>query len=1098
MSRPSVEILDFFHVVLSIRNELQTDLSEPTTRESSTKIVSQLDKLNNILNTTSDLETKCDQRMTNFIFTTLMPVAHWLKTTQVPHDRVLEAWLRCMHAVLAKTHWHMSSPPQMAEQLLILFTTYINAAKPEEAQQLAVQCISTILSAVNENEHSLQVLRDLKCRPQMAACIAALLDVIRRGDALSLRVDAMHTLATMLLETLGEVDIVATLLPGVVSTLGRTIYQKQEKENHKILSLALDILGDIIVFVLRDECAPEFIVQDVQSLHALAAHMKGKQPVDKMQETIQKFYETSKTMIKKQLDFILGIRTYNTDWRVRRSMVRTCGKLLSRCSRTLENCTALLLKTIVLHIDDEYTQVGAEAQFQINEIMQAPAFEQSIIPTLKENLSDSIVYAPSVLISGDEGDKVNAMALITGYVLILGNRHAGEVLDSAISKTLDAWLAALEIDRDGLNVLEEQGQKNSRYLEFYDGYADDSEPVSVWEQPSLVYPKTHFKHLVADRTVAQAGRMLNVIGRIGNLTYWRDLLMNCFQSDGDQDVQPQAAYMIHSLLSGASSAESDSITARWLDLQSDDEKDEETSKIKAIALQVLHEIVSLVIDPTTKTRTSVVPLGHHKINPELESAEVLATCFSLQIVGLVACILEMEYVQDELITLLYPLLAHLGSPNVFIHTYALITLDAIALVCGQRGARQLAIENIDYIINMVSQRISVLEDNLRAPLVLKALIRIGGPGTIDYLDDTVEEIFDALDGYHMDGWSCAQLCSVLTEIVRVLYRKNAAVVADDEVMAESNQSDDQISDEIQELIDADSKGAEDTTETATMEEIGKYFLDRQEKDKKPKSMDPNDLLLDDGDDGDDEYQNEKPADDTPEPLSRSQQMTLDIMTKARHFLTAGSPQLRVEMLGLFAAGTKVLALRIDKFGVLVNGAWPSIMQRLWDDENMVVLQAVAVIGSIAESLKDFVSGRFKDLWPRFKELLKQGRGESYHYSAFSYHHRLHHAILLTLASVVEYCQIEASKMPEIMGQVKWYMDERLNAELQESAVKVLEAIGKRDPDTVWLHMMSLLSNNESTIVDDSGSFEPFSIPEWMRTQDQWYRKNARRILELVQ
>ncbi|KAI9263176.1 hypothetical protein BDA99DRAFT_437926, partial [Phascolomyces articulosus] len=670
----------------------------------------------------------------------------------------------------------IASPPQLLEQLLILFTNFIaNASKTEEEiQQLSIQCIHTTLHAVNEaGEAQQQTLREIKFRPQIAVCITALLDVIRKGDALQLRIDALHTLSTLVLTTLGEVDIIAVFLPGIASALGRTIYQKQEKENQQILSTALDVLGNVIVFVMQDERAPDFIIPKIHSLHDLL-------PVSTIATTIA-----------------------------------------------------------ILHIDDEYIQVASEAQLHIRDMMQVPVFEQTIIPTLKENLADSITYVPNTLISGDEGDKVTALALITGYVLILGNRHARGVLDSTITKALDAWLAAFQIDQDGLNVLEEKSQNSNKFIEFQEGGGNVHASSSWPEQQTLVYPKIRFKHLVADRTLAQAGRMLNVIGRYGSLSYWVDLYMDCFREQ-ELDVQPQAVFIIHSLLSGASTAESNTIDAQWMANRTDNNMDE-TFNIKAIALHVLHEIVNLVIDPTTDSQTNVVPGGqHYKIKHELETAEILAACFGLQIVGLVACILEAEYIQDELITLLYPLLAHLGSPNVFIHTYALITLDAIALVCGQRGAQQLAVENIDYIINMVSQRISVLEDNLRAPLVLKALIRIGGPDTIDYLDDTVEEVFDALDGYHLDDWSCGQLCRVLTEIVRVVYRKNAillelanedAATSDQERQQKSTES--QVSNEIHDLIKMNTFTRDDNDDgdkvPKNMDDIGRYFLDRQQK-----------------------------------------------------------------------------------------------------------------------------------------------------------------------------------------------------------------------------------------------------------------------------
>ncbi|KAI9315395.1 hypothetical protein BX666DRAFT_1962357 [Dichotomocladium elegans] len=905
----------------------------------------------------------------------------------------------------------------------------------------------------------------------------------------------MSTLSRLLLDNLEEKDIIATALPRIVSTLCRIVDQKKEKENHRIIVAALTLLGDVIVAVLQDRETPDYIIPNVTTFKDFA-HVgiaKRQTSEDSREEEdgrarTRTWYTTTKDRIKENLDRILMAQSHQ-EWRARLAFVRLASKLLIHCVRTLDNCVPNLLKTLILHIDDEYREVANECKLELQIIMNSQSLDQLLIPTLKTSLYAALAGLPGCLISGDECEKDQAMVLITGYVLVLG-RQAENVLNTAISRHSDAWIVALEIDENGMNVLEETQQSSNKYAS--DLHDDGISPV-------VVYPRIRFKHFVSDRTADHATRMFNIIGRNCDLNYWINHFKGCFQQE---DWKPQAAYVIHSLLSGANSAET--ANDDWWKAKPESDDDELSKEhLKAVALQTLHDIVELVIDPVSEsesTNRALVPGGRADAafsSPKMETPQVLSVCFSLQTIGLIAVILERKYMQDELITLLYPLLAHLGSPNIYIHSYALITLDVIALICGLQSAKQLALENTDYVINMVTQRMTTLADNLQGPLVLKAMIRIGGLPMVDYLGDTVEEIFDALDRFHMNDWMCAQLCSVLTEILLVHHQKYA-LLSDSEYVEISQKTagdgekrdvaaaeDNHVSKEIEEFIAKRrqrQEEEEEPKEAATADEIRRYFMDRQEQKDQPEGT-----------------QEPGSTDETPEPLTKAQQMTMDIMQKAYHFLTAPSPYLRTEILGLLGMGAIVMKDRPEKLAPLVATIWPSIMSRLSEkDANHTVIQAIVCVGRLAECLDDYMSRKFvDDAWPKLKMRLRLQNGgdggNAHYYSPFSYEFKLHCAILRTIKTCIDHVHLPAAKVPEIAESTKRFLSERLHPDLQESAIGVFQALGRRQADVVWLCLVSLLGDRAYVKEDE----RVFVVPEWMRSNDKYLVRNARRLLSEI-
>lgn len=1099
-----------------------------------------LSDLLNVLENVRNPELVLQGQLVTYVFAPLLHTFGAVAKSDTLYDNILEPLLRCLLFLLTKTLWKASFSSTLQQELLVLFTLCVDPPQPraltirrvtaEEVKHVAVKCINALLpeKRIGEEIHPLVLaLREETARPLVANTTAALLEVIHQPKNMLLRLDAMGTLRKLLIEYLHDGRALTGFLPRVVSILRRVICQKGEKENHQIIVKALQVLGDIVQAVLGNEENRHLTLsiksfQDFQQVDT-----QEISPVDKSSKDVnvrnqknspitiertQAWLMITKREFKKHLERILKVSGHQ-DWRARLAFIQFSYQILANCFETLDNCVPLLLETLLLFMDDDYPNVAIECRKLTTDIIGHEGLQVTSLKALHDGLHCWIGELPRCMISGNEAEKINNMALITAAVMLFGEKsHA--VLNEAITRHSDAWLTALEIDTESLNILEENGP--GKYIELRDQDTTGH---------TIIYPKVRFKHLASDRAIEKLSRMLNVIGRFGDLSTWTDHFMRYIRDTDDKSC-PEAIFIIHALLSGASVSEEDQdgfilwqhnvVTNDWDDQEyigaSLEEEHASKETLKGLSLQIMQDLLEHVIDPSSESSCfSSFAVATRQDIYDYEATQVLSICLSLQIVGLVACIVERQRMQDELITLLYPLLAHLGSPNVRIHSYALITLDTIALICGECGTKELCVENIDYVINMVSQRLAMLLNNPRAPLVLKALVRIGGRGAIGYLEDSVEEIYDALDRYHMQGWLCGQLCSILTEVIQTLLTSTDMPDDIDDEHTQAPTSELGISAEILDFLETQKQGQrdEEQEETATMEEIGKYFLERQKKKEKEPTLE--NLLekekqgsrQEEGKQKEEEKGARLPPDDTQEPLTKDQEMALDIMQKARHFLASPSSRLRAEMLSLFAAGVRLLSQRQDKIRVFVNDLWPQAVQRLSDQDNAVALNALQLVQVLLDVLGDFMLRRFEDLWPRFKELLKTGYNGTagsvnyQYYSQHSYAYRLHLGVLQALKTTASRMTLRETTLSDIIHETKVFLDNRIPGGLQRAARELYVYLTRSNADTVWLLTLAMLGQ-EGVVRSESKQFEEFRLPGWMQEDNKtYYKNNARSILASI-
>ncbi|WVF72447.1 hypothetical protein IAT40_007262 [Kwoniella sp. CBS 6097] len=450
-----------------------------------------------------------------------------------------------------------------------------------------------------------------------------------------------------------------------------------------------------------------------------------------------------------------------------------------------------------------------------------------------------------------------------------------------------------------------------------------------------------------------------------------------------------------------------------------------------------------------------------------QAQRALFTALSLESLTLSARILSSSF-RPLLLTSLYLLLSHLASPHTIVREYATIALSQVAYHIGYATTQNMVIDNVDYVINVVSQRLTYRRLSSTAPLVLIAMIRLVGQEIVPLIHDVVDEIFDALDDYHGYEALASSLLAVLVTLIEVM-------AAEVEVQGVSEER----SKKLLELRRVDRPPSPESD----LEMLFKWFEDRQSRneeqigellDRAPQhAWGKKDIPEEGNDEG--EGQNDEPSTadgEEGEPAAtRSQTVATSILQKSIYFLTHQSPFLRSKVLSLMSHAVPVLAAgnRESDFLPLIDKSWNSILNRLDDREPYVVTEAAEVIARLCEHAGDFMSKRVLDhAWPRMKILLNaqkeldkksalSRRGAvTGTESKFTVSHRLHIAVIDVATFIAAEVPVSDGVIWEIVLLFRAFLDRRVDKQLQGKARLLYEKLGERDGDAVWMALSATM------------------------------------------
>ncbi|KAF9129393.1 hypothetical protein BGW39_004201 [Mortierella sp. 14UC] len=399
------------------------------------------------------------------------------------------------------------------------------------------------------------------------------------------------------------------------------------------------------------------------------------------------------------------------------------------------------------------------------------------------------------------------------------------------------------------------------------------------------------------------------------------------------------------------------------------------------------------------------------------NTDVMLRCLLLEGIASIAVILGSTEFEMELVRVLYILLEHLGDQDsALIRDAAEVALEHVAFVCQYETVGDLIQANYDYVIQQISQRIAFLSTNPKTPQVLWALIHVVGPPAVSMLEDSVTEIFEALDHWKdQEDEVCEGLLKSLSEIVKVMAGSTATTAeaakagasgADPGLAKNGTPTTSSPTDPSKEVesfakeyriltkgADADTNGEDEALQekldSMTPEQIKEYFMERAKEAKEDEErlfgerenmdkIDDSEGAKDDEDVSFGELRASMPKqaeESKPEPPTKHQALCLKILTKAGYFLTATSPRLRILALEIIQGSIVVLKDRPQELNPVIHGFWPAIVGRVLRRSELEVffvsLRAIEVITALAENCSDFLGRHLlDDVWPFIVKALR--------------------------------------------------------------------------------------------------------------------------------
>ncbi|CAO1619922.1 unnamed protein product [Sympodiomycopsis kandeliae] len=348
-----------------------------------------------------------------------------------------------------------------------------------------------------------------------------------------------------------------------------------------------------------------------------------------------------------------------------------------------------------------------------------------------------------------------------------------------------------------------------------------------------------------------------------------------------------------------------------------------------------------------KSESSSSP-SHKTIQTRIEENKTIQRSLQLSLLSLSSALLGPSF-RTHLLPVLYPTISALANADITIAQSASNALKLISHSAGYADLLTCVRENVDYILGEASWRLvsglgreleiraSLLDEtrndssgavvaanvpllsSLSPPLVLTEVMRLLGPESLHLIEDSIDEVLDALDRFHGYNDICESLLGVLDRLLAVM--REGAEQEQNQVGA-------------QESVKEGGSSRARPSEVEQLQQLDQWLVKRHHRQSEDVESAFDRVERDQPEDGE-----ESPS-GQPTAANRSQRLVAAILEKSMPFLSHANTVVRARVLRILGAGTELLCplmetnkwqRREDELLPLVNRAWPLILSRLgWD------------------------------------------------------------------------------------------------------------------------------------------------------------------------
>ncbi|GMK55396.1 hypothetical protein CspeluHIS016_0204520 [Cutaneotrichosporon spelunceum] len=916
----------------------------------------------------------------------------------------------------------------------------------------------------------------------------------------ALQRSAVRLTRTLIGYLAGQSAVLASALPGIVSAMSKGIVSLGKALKGDVGAEMAGTIQDVVTETLDDDALrglgvlrPQFndlseVVDGWErgdmadrpspTLSATPSKQAGGSPTapdtsskstDPFPPLTASYLEFTGARLQSTIPPVLAALTGHNSDLARRAAVSLAYAVIDQCHEALPRLLPPALTTLLLLSQDDFDPVRDDALSKIHRLLQKDRLDGALL----DLLSSAINALPRLIRSANHTKVTDAARLVTAIAKVTstqGSTAIAQLLgrDGNVERWAWALLDCLELDRPrGWSSAVNPAHRAAELG--WGGSMVSSKMIEGDGSSESPYPHLQLRYVEAEGSARALASMLESLGAAGGEAglHSIDYFIRFAKAHRLRDPAKAASavWVVQRLLAGVASTHDEMApravrkmarqVARTL-VAMDDDEDEDTEwdgemgdPADAEALVPVErsrglDTITTVLDKAPRNTSAVAETARLQATAQ----RVLLNALSLSTLAECASILG-EGFRPLLLHALYAILAALSSPHDLVRSYAGITLERVAHESGYTSAQKLVLDNVDYVVNVVSQRLTYHRLSPHAPLVLIAMIRLVGAPIVPLVHDVVDEIFDALDDFHGYTALASALLAVLTTIIDVMAADTAASGPTEERSAARADA--------RRFLDPPNPQRDFSNfttwyrargEMARVEQeeiiervprgpLGKYAEGAKEEEEKEEKMNE-----------------DKPDESTPP--TRSQEVAAQILAKAGYYLSHASPFLRARVLGLIARAIPVLAQAGREGDLLpvIDGAWSAIMARLDDGVPYVVSEAAAVIASLCEYVGEYVSRRVADdAWPRMSRILRTTKlieAKTSLKGTYTVAHRLYLSLMATAKFIAAEVPVKEDMLWDMMLVFRPFLDHTAEREIQDRAVELYSALGARDGDALWV------------------------------------------------
>ncbi|KAI9354069.1 armadillo-type protein [Zopfochytrium polystomum] len=571
-----------------------------------------------------------------------------------------------------------------------------------------------------------------------AQMISVLLDLSNEERSLQVRLAALDCIQQWI-QWVNNPAMVSKFLPGIASALVKVIVNNLNS-NHRLITQSCTLLSDIVTLTCGDTRFKEEILPKAPSTLVALAAQSASEPKSSSEADV--WLETASTRLHATFATILSHRGHPNP-QIRHSFLHLIVKVLEGCAHSLSICLPLLLEALVFYFDDEDASIREECELFFRHVEAFLPSHFDLKRALTDNLGKTLSKIPTALRGVDASSKRTQIRSAIGYLSLMSD-SCRPVLSAQMEPFLRAVLSTVKFSSLHFSLIIDRNVEGA-FAAIGDVYSRTGSLTSTKE----------IGNLPDSDSLADFERFLNLFAiysdKLELLSSLNVQLSTIIDTRPCLFIQNEILRGIRMSVSGQAS---NSNSKRSLRMPS---------------VKPLSRVEKYALGDVLRTYLSVLEkaMDNNSLDLDDKSLHITEQCLVLEGVGEIALALQRDF-EELLIDSLYLIILELGSQSRAVSQAAWHCLCSIALACGHRGddaVKQLIVSNIDYVVNDVCHRLRYPTENPLTPYVLIASLDVAGPKIVPFLDDTIDEIFDAID---RTAWRNEQLLYSLFRVLDTL------------------------------------------------------------------------------------------------------------------------------------------------------------------------------------------------------------------------------------------------------------------------------------------------------------------------------------------